>query len=118
MGRRKKAILYAVPANEEFPGSLWNIKDLSKRPGFAEPAARFDLDAPSEHTHCGKRAMKVTDDYKAKLRICAAEQRVVPLPAGPPIPKFRSKKFRNHAEMNEWKRELLRQMARENKSDG
>ena len=62
--------------------------------------------------------MKLTDDYKAKLRIWAAEQRVMPLPPAPALPKFRSKKFRTHAEMNEWKKELLRQIARESKPNG
>jgi hypothetical protein len=57
--------------------------------------------------------VKLTDDYKAKLRLWVRDQRVVPLPPGPPIPKFPPQKFRSHAEMNVWKLELLRRIARE-----
>ena len=62
--------------------------------------------------------MKVTDDYEAKLRLWAANPRVVPLPPGPPLPRFAPQKFRTHAEMNRWKEELLRQAARESKAHG
>jgi hypothetical protein len=57
--------------------------------------------------------MKVTDDYKAKTRLWAQHPMVVaPLP-GPPLPRFTSKKFRTHAEMNRWKADLLRKIAGE-----
>jgi hypothetical protein len=55
--------------------------------------------------------MKFTDDYKAKIRIWAAEQRVVPLLPGPKVPPFKKQSFSNHAEMNAWKRQLLKKMA-------
>ena len=62
--------------------------------------------------------MKATDDYSAKLRFWAERQIVVPLPPGPRLPKFRSQKFKSHAEMNRWKDELLLQIAREQGKHG
>lgn len=62
--------------------------------------------------------MKITDDYKAKIRLCAANPRVVPLPPGPPIPKFPPQKFNSYEEMNRWKAALIRECARTRKSDG
>ncbi len=56
--------------------------------------------------------MKISDDYRAKIRLWAAAQRVVPLPAGPPLPRFTARRFSTHEEMNTWKLELLRQVAR------
>jgi hypothetical protein len=56
--------------------------------------------------------MKISDDYKAKYRLWAADPRVVAAPAAPRLPKFSSRKFSSHAEMNEWKRALLRELAR------
>ena len=55
--------------------------------------------------------MKITDDYQAKIRLWARHPKVVPLPPGPPIPKFPPQKFRTHEEMNRWKRALLKQIA-------
>jgi hypothetical protein len=55
--------------------------------------------------------MKVTDDYKAKTRLWAENLKVVALPPGRPLPRFASKRFRTHAEMNRWKARLLRQTA-------
>lgn len=56
--------------------------------------------------------MKITDDYKAKIRLWAAKPQVVP--ASPPthIPNFKSRKFSSHAEMNEWKQSVLRELAK------
>jgi hypothetical protein len=62
--------------------------------------------------------VKATDDYRAKLRMWAQHPRVVALPAAPPLPKFPPQKFRSHAEMNKWKLDLLRRMARESLSHG
>jgi hypothetical protein len=56
--------------------------------------------------------MKITDDYKAKYRLWAAKPRVVAAPAPPRLPRFTSRRFSSHAEMNEWKRELIRELAR------
>jgi hypothetical protein len=56
--------------------------------------------------------MKSTDDYKAKYRLWAANPRVVAAPPAPRLPKFASRRFSSHAEMNEWKRNLLRELAR------
>lgn len=57
--------------------------------------------------------MKVTDDYKAKTRLWAEHPRVVAPPPGPPLPRFTARKFRTHAEMNQWKDALLREIAGE-----
>ena len=56
--------------------------------------------------------MKVTDDYKAKYRLWAANPVVVP--AGHPvwIPGFKSRRFASHAEMNAWKASVLCEIAR------
>ena len=55
--------------------------------------------------------MKITDDYNAKQRLWAENQRVVPALAAPRLPNFKSRRFSSHAEMNEWKRSLLLQVA-------
>ena len=55
--------------------------------------------------------MKITDDYTAKQRLWAEHPRVVPAPPAPRLPDFKSRRFSSHAEMNEWKRSLLRQLA-------
>jgi hypothetical protein len=57
------------------------------------------------------RPVKITDDYKAKFRLWAANPQVLPAPAPPKIPHFRSKRFSSHSEMNAWKEALLRQIA-------
>jgi hypothetical protein len=54
--------------------------------------------------------MKISDDYQAKIRLWAANPKVIPLP-GPKLPAFRSRKFSSSAEMNAWKHELLKQAA-------
>jgi hypothetical protein len=63
--------------------------------------------------------MKISDDYGAKIKLWAATPRVVPLPPGSAAPKVPPpQRFRNHAEMNRWKSELLRQIAGEMFSHG
>jgi hypothetical protein len=63
--------------------------------------------------------MKVTDDYKAKIRLWAANPKVEPLPpCGTVIPRFGAKKFANHAEMNRWKQTLLLEVARSHGTNG
>lgn len=57
--------------------------------------------------------MKITDDYNAKHRFWAANPRVVAAPIAPRLPVFKSRRFSSHAEMNEWKRSLLLQLAKE-----
>jgi hypothetical protein len=56
--------------------------------------------------------MKITDDYKAKIRLWAASPQVVPDNPPKNIPKFGCKKFQSYAEMNAWKKSLLLEMAK------
>jgi len=53
----------------------------------------------------------LADAYTAKIRLWAANPRIWPLPPGPPIPKFSSQKFNSYEEMNEWKKNLILQIA-------
>ena len=55
--------------------------------------------------------MKISDDYHAKYRLWAGDPRVVSAPAPVRLPHFKSRRFSSHAEMNEWKRSLLREFA-------
>jgi hypothetical protein len=55
--------------------------------------------------------MKITDDYNAKYRLWAANPTVVPAPAAPRLPDFKSKRFSSHAELNTWKLSALRRLA-------
>ena len=57
---------------------------------------------------CDAWVVKISDDYRAKLRLWADRPTVEPLPPMPPLPKFSSKRFRSHQEMNQWQQELLR----------
>jgi len=63
--------------------------------------------------------MKATDDYTAKIRMWAANPKVV---AAPPlmvtIPHFGCKRFSSHREMNEWKEQLWREIAAQAPGDG
>jgi hypothetical protein len=62
--------------------------------------------------------MKITDDYKAKIRLWAADLKVEPLPSvGPALPRFRAQKFSSHEEMNRWKMDLLAKVARSHAAD-
>jgi hypothetical protein len=56
--------------------------------------------------------VKISDDYHAKVRLWARQPAVVSLPTAPPLPKFTARKFHTHEEMNQWKRSLLREVAR------
>ncbi len=56
--------------------------------------------------------MKISDDYRAKVRLWAEVPRVVPLPVAPALPRFPAQRFSTHEEMNRWKRALLREVAR------
>ena len=62
--------------------------------------------------------MKITDDYKAKYRLWAANPQVIAAPKPPNLPKFGSRKFSSHLEMNAWKRNLLREAAQSAPSNG
>ena len=55
--------------------------------------------------------MKITDDHNAKYRLWAKSPRVLPAPPPVRLPRFRSRRFSSHAEMNDWKRSLLREFA-------
>jgi len=46
------------------------------------------------------------------------QQIVVALPKGPRLPKFPAQKFSSHREMNEWKKSLLRELARSYPNNG
>jgi hypothetical protein len=54
--------------------------------------------------------MKYTDDYSAKLKIWAEEGKVHPIPRIANLPRFGSKKFSSHEEMNAWKKALLAEL--------
>jgi hypothetical protein len=56
--------------------------------------------------------VKFTDDPKAKIRIWAANPKVVPVPFFPGYPGFRSRRFNSHEELNAWKRDRILELAR------
>jgi hypothetical protein len=55
--------------------------------------------------------MKATDDYNAKYRLWAADPKVIAAPAATWLPDFKSKRFSSHAELNAWKKSVLRRLA-------
>ena len=56
--------------------------------------------------------MKISDDYNAKVRLWALFPRVVAAGPVPKLPPFKKQSFRSHEEMNQWKQNLLRTLAR------
>lgn len=62
--------------------------------------------------------MKVSDDYRAKIRMWAAKPVVVAAPPARVYPKFSSVRFASHEEMNRWKEAYLCRIARELPQDG
>lgn len=56
--------------------------------------------------------MKISDDYRAKVRLWAQQPTVVPLPKMPPLPPFKAQKFRTHEQMNQWERALLERLGK------
>ena len=57
--------------------------------------------------------MKISDDYDAKYKFWARDPKPQPFIPLPRLPKFKSRKFSSHEEMNAFKRELLVRLARE-----
>ena len=55
---------------------------------------------------------KISDDYGAKIKFWVSNLRVYPLPKITNLPVFKSKKFNSYEEMNQWKRELLAEIAK------
>ena len=55
--------------------------------------------------------MKIGNDYKAKLKVWAADPRVVALPAAIGFPRFSCRRFSSGNEMNAWKKKLLVEIA-------
>lgn len=64
------------------------------------------------------RMPKITDDYRAKIRMWAANPQVIPPLPLPKLPKFSRQKFNSYEEMNEWKRQLLLRVAAETSNRG
>ena len=57
--------------------------------------------------------MKSSDDYKAKLKMWAENPVVVGMPTIANFPEFGHVSFRNYEEMNAWKAEMRRELARQ-----
>lgn len=64
------------------------------------------------------QTMKVTGDYRAKIRLWAMAPRVAQWRLGPALPGFAAQKFKTHAEMNRWKESLIRAVARRGTNHG
>ena len=65
---------------------------------------------PFAGTPCYDDTVKISDDYHAKVGLWAGSLGVS-LPPGPPLPKFTSREFHTHEEMNRWKQTVLREIA-------
>jgi hypothetical protein len=57
--------------------------------------------------------MSIKDSYTAKLRLWAAEARVVGFPKATGFPQFGCRRFSSGDEMNRWKKELLAETTRQ-----
>lgn len=84
--------------------------------GFArEGKSRFRrgvrLTFPGDRSPCYDLDVKISDDYRAKVKLWAHRPVVVSLPPGPLLPRFTARKFRTHEEMNRWKQTFLREIA-------
>jgi hypothetical protein len=64
------------------------------------------------------KLVKITDDYRAKIKLWAMNPTVAPSPRAPVLPKFPPQRFSSHEEMNKWKQELLKQLARQGVTRG
>lgn len=87
---------------------------LEKHAGCARAGGSLPAkpNLPVVRGSCDNAAVKITDDYQAKVRLWARQPVVATRPSGPPLPKFPAQKFRTHEEMNQWKQALLRELAR------
>ena len=56
--------------------------------------------------------MKISNNYKSKLKIWASDNRIVALPKAVGFPQFGCKRFSSGYEMNAWKKEMLTETAR------
>jgi hypothetical protein len=56
---------------------------------------------------------KLTDDPDAKYKLWAENAKVYAFPRIANLPRFGVKRFGSHEEMNAWKEELLRELARQ-----
>jgi len=55
---------------------------------------------------------KVIDDYKAKTRLYARNPHAVHIGITPELPRFGHVRFSSYKELNAWKKEFLRSLAR------
>ena len=58
----------------------------------------------------------IKDSYKAKIKLWLDNPVVMPWTPPKNIPFFGAKRFSSYVEFNEWKRDLIKQIAREDKS--
>lgn len=56
--------------------------------------------------------MKSQDPWQTKLRLWAENPQVVAMPRIANLPKFGKKSFRSYQEMNQWKHDLLLELAK------
>jgi hypothetical protein len=56
--------------------------------------------------------MKRVDDYQAKYSLWASRPVVHPMPRFIGVPRFGVRRFGSYEELNAWKRDLLREIAR------
>lgn len=97
-----------------FHGKLWHpgrvtLRGIERQLDRALKHEKANLPLP--RGPCYDNAVKISDDYRAKVKLYALRPIVVPLPAVPPLPKFPARRFLTHAEMNEWKRSFLCEIA-------
>jgi hypothetical protein len=64
------------------------------------------------HRMCYRLRMKRADDYTAKYALWASRPEVRRLPGFTGVPRFGVRRFGSYEEMNAWKRDLLREIAR------
>jgi len=57
--------------------------------------------------------MKISDDYRAKLEFWAKNPKVHPALRITDLPHFGHRRFNSYEEMNEWKKGILDQLAKE-----